>query len=54
MSRGTQQTALVVVEATSVARDFRDRAVSSLDALPDSADRAALVEITDFVLSRRS
>jgi geranylgeranyl pyrophosphate synthase len=44
----------ILDEATGVARDFRDRAAAALDLLPDSADRAALIEIADYVLSRRS
>ena len=44
----------VLEESHVAARNFRDRAVASLDALPDSADRTALLEIADYVLSRRS
>jgi heptaprenyl diphosphate synthase/octaprenyl-diphosphate synthase len=44
----------VLDDSYAVARDFRDRAVAALDQLPDSTDRAALVEIADYVLSRRS
>jgi geranylgeranyl pyrophosphate synthase len=44
----------ILDEATTVARDFRDRAAASLATLPDSADRAALIDIADYVLSRRS
>lgn len=36
------------------ARDFRDRAVSAINVLPDTPDRAALVDIADYVLSRRA
>jgi heptaprenyl diphosphate synthase len=44
----------VLDESYAVARDFRDRAVAALEPLPDSGDRAALIEIADYVLSRRS
>lgn len=44
----------VLDDSYAVARDFRDRAAAALDILPDNADRAALVEIADYVLSRRS
>ena len=44
----------VLDQSYAVARDFRNRAVASLEALPDSADRAALIDIADYVLSRRS
>ena len=38
----------------SAARNFRDRAVESIAVLPDTPDRAALIDIADYVLSRRS
>ena len=44
----------VLDESYAVARDFRDRAVAALDPLPDNADRAALIEVAGYVLSRRS
>jgi geranylgeranyl pyrophosphate synthase len=44
----------ILEESVTVARDFRDRAVASLQTLPDNADRAALTDIGDFVLGRRS
>ena len=44
----------VLDESHAVARDFRDRAVAALEVLPDSADRGALIEIADYVLSRRA
>jgi heptaprenyl diphosphate synthase/octaprenyl-diphosphate synthase len=44
----------ILDEARTVARDFRDRAVSSLERLPDSPDRAALVDVADYVLGRRA
>jgi geranylgeranyl pyrophosphate synthase len=44
----------ILEESNTVARDFRDRAVAALDPLPDNADRAALIDIADFVLGRRS
>ena len=44
----------ILEETTAVARDFRDRAVAALDLLPDNADRAALMDIADFVMARRS
>ena len=43
----------ILEESHAVARDFRDRAVAALDALPDSPDRAALIEIADYVVRRR-
>jgi heptaprenyl diphosphate synthase/octaprenyl-diphosphate synthase len=36
------------------ARNFRDRAVDAIGVLPDSPDRLALVDIADYILSRRS
>ncbi len=44
----------ILDEAHGVARDFRDRAVAALEPLPDSTDHAALVEIADYVIRRRS
>jgi len=44
----------VLDDSYAVARDFRDRAVAALEQLPDSTDRAALIEIADYVLSRRT
>jgi octaprenyl-diphosphate synthase len=44
----------VLDESYAVARDFRDRAVAAIEPLPDSPDRAALIEIADYILSRRS
>ncbi len=41
-------------ESHVVARDFRDRAVANLGPLPAGPDRAALIEIADYILSRRS
>lgn len=38
----------------AVARDFHDRALAALEPLPDTPDRAALIDIADYVLSRRS
>jgi heptaprenyl diphosphate synthase/octaprenyl-diphosphate synthase len=38
----------------SAARNFRDRAVESIEVLPDTPDRAALIDIAEYVLSRRS
>ena len=44
----------ILDESQAVARDFRDRAVSALDPLPDTDARTALIEIADYVLGRRS
>jgi geranylgeranyl pyrophosphate synthase len=44
----------VLEESYGVARDFRDRAVAALEPLPDNPDRAVLIEIADYILSRRS
>jgi geranylgeranyl pyrophosphate synthase len=44
----------ILDEAHGVARDFRKRAEAALSPLPDSADRAALVDIADYVIRRRS
>ena len=44
----------VLDESRKVAQDFRDRAVSALEPLADSAPRSALIEIADHVLGRRS
>jgi geranylgeranyl pyrophosphate synthase len=44
-----------VLEASgSVAKEFRDRAVQNLAPLPDGAAKAALTEIADYVLGRRT
>jgi len=44
----------ILNETYAVARDFRDRAVSSLRTLPDSAARGSLEDIADYVLERRA
>jgi heptaprenyl diphosphate synthase/octaprenyl-diphosphate synthase len=44
----------ILTEARSVARDFRDRAVAALEPLPDLPERAALIDITDYVLARQA
>jgi geranylgeranyl pyrophosphate synthase len=44
----------IVDEAYAVARDFRDRALSALDAMPGGEARAALEDIAAYVLERRS
>ncbi|MCH8025210.1 MAG: polyprenyl synthetase family protein [Chloroflexi bacterium] len=44
----------ILDESYKVARDFRDRAVASLEVLPDNADRAALIDIADHMMERRS
>ena len=44
----------ILEESSAVARDFRNRAVAALAPLPDNADRAALIDIADFVMARRS
>ncbi|MCH8948812.1 MAG: polyprenyl synthetase family protein [Chloroflexi bacterium] len=44
----------ILEESYKVAKDFRDRAVASLEVLPDTADRAALIDIADHVMKRRS
>ena len=38
----------------AAARTFRDRAIEASDVLPDTPDRAALIDIADYVLARRS
>ena len=43
----------ILDESRAVARDFRDRAVTALEPLPDTPDRAALIDIADYVLSRQ-
>jgi len=48
------QSSDVVDQSYSVARDFRDRAVAALEPLPDTPDRAALIDLADYVLDRRS
>ncbi len=50
----TIQNSDILDESYTVARDFRDRAVVALEALPDTPDRAALSDIADYVLGRRS
>jgi len=44
----------ILEESHAVARDFRDRAIASLEQLPDTADRASLAEVADHVIERRS
>lgn len=44
----------ILERSHEVARDFRDRAARALDVLPDTADRAALIDIADYVLARHS
>lgn len=44
----------VLERSQAVAHDFRDRAVSCLDGLPEGPARAALVEVADYVLQRRT
>jgi geranylgeranyl pyrophosphate synthase len=47
------QNSTVLEESRAVARDFHDRAVAALDALPDTPDRAALIDVAGYVLARR-
>ena len=47
------QNSTILDEASAVARDFRDRAVAALEPLPDTPDRAALIDIADYVLGRQ-
>lgn len=44
----------ILDESRAVVRDFRDRAIASLEALPDNSERAALTEIADYIIARRS
>lgn len=44
----------ILEESYRVAKDFGTRAVAALDRLPDSPDRAALEDIAEHVLARRS
>ena len=44
----------ILNETYNVARDFRDRAVEQLRALPDTAARDALEDIAGYVLERRA
>ena len=44
----------ILNESYSVARDFRDRGIEALRALPDSAARVSLEDIADYILERRS
>jgi len=44
----------ILERSYAVATEFRDRAVRALDVLPDTPDRAALMDIADYVLDRRS
>ncbi len=44
----------IIDQANAVARDFRDRAVAALEPLPETPARAALADVADFVLERRS
>lgn len=44
----------ILDESFSVVRDFRDRAVTALARLPDQPERAALTDIADYIVSRRS
>ncbi|OGO50133.1 MAG: hypothetical protein A2148_10875 [Chloroflexi bacterium RBG_16_68_14] len=43
----------ILDESYAVARDFRDRAVAVLEPLPGTPERAALVDIADYVIRRR-
>jgi geranylgeranyl pyrophosphate synthase len=44
----------ILDESYAVARDFYDRAVAALEPLPNTPHRAALIEIADYILGRRS
>jgi geranylgeranyl pyrophosphate synthase len=44
----------ILDESYRTARDFRDRACAALSILPQGAARAALEELTDYVLERRT
>jgi heptaprenyl diphosphate synthase/octaprenyl-diphosphate synthase len=44
----------ILEESSRVASDFRDRAVAALEPLPDSSDRAALIDLAAYILNRRS
>jgi geranylgeranyl pyrophosphate synthase len=44
----------IPTEVNRVARDFRDKAVASLQQLPSNDARGALEDIADYILSRRS
>ena len=44
----------ILDESQKVAMNFRDRAVASLETLPDTPERAALAEIADYVVARHS
>ncbi len=44
----------ILTEVYGVARDFRDKAVASLQSLPNNDARSSLEEIGDYVLERRS
>ena len=44
----------IIEESYRTARDFRDRACAALALLPSGAARAALEELTDYVLERRT
>jgi len=44
----------ILERSKAVAAEFRDRAVRALEVLPDTPDRAALADIADYVLERRS
>ncbi len=44
----------ILGESRTVARDFRDRAVAALAPLPETPATAALIDIVDYVLERRS
>jgi len=44
----------ILNETYDVARDFRDRALTSLRTLPDTPARASLEDIAEYVLDRRA
>ena len=44
----------ILDESFTVVRDFRVRAVAALALLPDQPERAALSDIADYIVSRRS
>ena len=43
----------ILDEAYRVAIDFRDRAISALDVLPDSEPHESLVDVANWVAQRR-
>lgn len=54
MAIDTVRTSGVLEESAEMARDFCQRAVASLEPIPDSADRQTMIDLAQYILERRS